>query len=70
MSDKNPDAPGSPGRLRRDVEEKVDELELRLTAVERQLAERARLALDRSGGMRPADNADDDHPSDSSEPES
>lgn len=40
---------GSPGadELRREVEEKVDELELRVTAVERHLAERARVALDR-----------------------
>jgi hypothetical protein len=43
MSDTPPEPPGAPGDLRRQVEEKVDDLERRLDDVERALAERARL---------------------------
>lgn len=44
MSDTPPEPPGAPEDLRREVEEKVDDLERRLDHVERTLAERARLA--------------------------
>lgn len=69
MSDKTPDTPGRPGQLRHDVEQKVDELELRLAAVERHLAERARLALDR-GDMRRSRSAAEDESSEPPEHES
>jgi hypothetical protein len=43
MSDTPAEPPGAPDDLRREVEEKVDDLEKRLDDVERRLAERARL---------------------------
>lgn len=56
---------GSRGRdeLKREVEQKVDELELRVTAVERHLADRARVALDRDE-LRPVGATDQGESSD------
>jgi hypothetical protein len=48
---------GGADELRREVEQKVDELELRVTAVERHLAERARVALERDE-LRPVKETD------------
>jgi hypothetical protein len=43
MSDTPPEPPAAPDALRREVEQKIDELEKRLDDVERRLAERNRI---------------------------